>query len=138
MDEEPMTCREFTIVDRRGRQRFHFTSTKPPILLADAEVPAAQRATPDSASYLVFNDEHGDERGGPIASANRISLSLDYSNCDALGLFVDMNASGRCAPNQGVILSRSRSNHLTSLCRWHHFVSGPSYGRSCRAIRRTA
>ncbi|BEK98327.1 hypothetical protein [Nocardia seriolae] len=75
----------FTVVDRRGKQRFLFDSAKPPIILGGKTIPADQRQGPE-ASYLIFNDENGNEKGGIIAGSGGAQLSLDYPNQDALHL----------------------------------------------------
>lgn len=48
---------------------------------------------------LMINDEHGNERAGFGVSddGNRISLGLDYSDRDAMGLIVSPNFSGLAA-----------------------------------------
>ncbi|MGW3282590.1 hypothetical protein [Nocardia rhamnosiphila] len=75
----------FTVVDRRGRQRLLLETTKPPIVLGGRTYPAHERQGPD-ATYLIFNDEKGDEKGGIIASSEGAQLSLDYPNGDAVHL----------------------------------------------------
>lgn len=75
----------FTVVDRRGKQRFLLDTGKPPIILGDKTLPAAERGGPDG-TYLIFNDENGDERGGIIAASSGALVSLDYPNGDAVHL----------------------------------------------------
>jgi hypothetical protein len=72
----------FTVVDRRGRQRFLAATTKPPVLLGGRRYP---RSGPD-CTYLIFNDETGSEKGGIIAAGNGAMVSLDYANSDAIHL----------------------------------------------------
>lgn len=87
----------FKITDKRGQQAFAFGTTKPPILWGGTTIPADQRSAPDPASWLIFNDENGDERGGLVASSNRTFLSMDYTNCDALNLGVDTTTENKTA-----------------------------------------
>ncbi len=75
----------FKIVDNRGKQRFLFESRKPPIILGGKTYPAEQRSGPD-ASYILFNDENGDEKGGIVAASDGTLISLDYPNGDAIHL----------------------------------------------------
>ncbi|MEV6560279.1 hypothetical protein AB0M22_31485 [Nocardia sp. NPDC051756] len=75
----------FTVVDRRGKQRFRLGTEKPPIILGGKTYPAAERGGPDG-SYLIFNDENGDEKGGIIAASSGALVSLDYPNGDAIHL----------------------------------------------------
>ncbi|MFC9435356.1 hypothetical protein [Nocardia sp. NPDC057030] len=75
----------FTVVDRRGKQRFLLDTGKPPIVLGGKTLPAAERSGPDG-SYLIFNDENGDEKGGIIAASSGALVSLDYPNGDAVHL----------------------------------------------------
>ncbi|AHH19128.1 hypothetical protein NONO_c43440 [Nocardia nova SH22a] len=86
--EEDTTTAEgsFTIVDRRGRQRFLFDSEKPPIILGGKTIPSDQRSGEAAASYLIFNDENGNEKGGIVAHSSGAQLSFDYPNQDALHL----------------------------------------------------
>lgn len=87
----------FTIVDQRGRQAFSFTTTKPPVLHQGRTIPAAERNVPDRGSYLVFNDENGDERGGLVTTARNVFLSMDWPNCDALSLGVEVGDANSVA-----------------------------------------
>ncbi|MGY2116257.1 hypothetical protein ACW9HR_20320 [Nocardia gipuzkoensis] len=75
----------FTVVDNRGKQRFLLATTKPPIILGARTYPAQMRQGPE-ASYLLFNDENGDEKGGIAASSVGAQISLDYPNGDAIHL----------------------------------------------------
>ncbi|MFB8277680.1 hypothetical protein [Nocardia colli] len=75
----------FTVVDRRGKQRFRLDPEKSPIILGGKTYPAAERSGPDG-SYLTFNDENGDEKGGIIAASSGALVSLDYPNGDAIHL----------------------------------------------------
>ncbi|MGW5387733.1 hypothetical protein [Nocardia sp. NPDC003963] len=85
-DEESSTAEgSFAVVDRRGRQRFLFESTKPPIVFGGRTFPAHERQGPD-ATYLIFNDENGDEKGGIIASSEAAQIALDFPNGDAVHL----------------------------------------------------
>lgn len=79
----------FTITDRRGRHAFTFTTSKPPAVYAGRVIPASERNAPDPASYMIFNDENGDERGGLVASSSRTFLTLDYPNADAVELYAE-------------------------------------------------
>ncbi|WP_203984729.1 hypothetical protein [Sphaerisporangium rufum] len=73
----------FKVVDRRGRQRFLASAAKPPVIIGGKTYPADQRQGPDG-TYLIFNDEAGNEKGGIIASSVGASLSLDYPNAQAI------------------------------------------------------
>ncbi len=81
----------FTVVDNRGKQRFLMATTKPPIILRATTYPAQMRQGPD-ASYLLFNDENGDEKGGIAASSVGAQISLDYPNGDAIHLGANWEA----------------------------------------------
>lgn len=82
-DDETPGEGSFTVVDRRGKQRFRFESAKPLAIIGGEPRP---RQGPDDASYLVFNDENGEEKGGVIASASGALIALDYPNGDAIHL----------------------------------------------------
>ncbi|SPL88302.1 unnamed protein product [[Actinomadura] parvosata subsp. kistnae] len=73
----------FRVVDRRGRQRFLASSTKPPVIIGGRTYPADQRQGPEG-TYLIFNDGDGSEKGGIVASSAGASLSLDYGNAQAI------------------------------------------------------
>ncbi|WP_280302125.1 hypothetical protein [Nocardia abscessus] len=66
----------FKIVDRRGQQRFLFDTKKPPIILGGRTYPPETRQGPD-ASYLIFNDENGNEKGGIIAAGDGALVAMD-------------------------------------------------------------
>ncbi|MFD6160537.1 hypothetical protein ACFWF7_31845 [Nocardia sp. NPDC060256] len=57
----------FTVVDRRGKQRFLLATRKPPIILGGKTYPEETRGGPDDGTYLIFNDDNGDEKGGIVA-----------------------------------------------------------------------
>ncbi|MFC4012169.1 hypothetical protein ACFOY2_33385 [Nonomuraea purpurea] len=73
----------FRVVDRRGWQRFLASSTKPPAIIGGKTYPADQRQGPDG-TYLIFNDEDGNEKGGITAASTEASFSLDYANGQAI------------------------------------------------------
>ncbi|MEV4106353.1 hypothetical protein [Nonomuraea sp. NPDC049695] len=75
----------FRVVDRRGRQRFLASSSKPPMIVGGKTYPADQRQGPEG-TYLIFNDGDGNEKGGITASSVGASLSLDYTNAQAITL----------------------------------------------------
>lgn len=75
----------FTVVDRRGRQRFLLDTKKAPIILGDRTIPAEARGGPDG-SYFIFNDENGTEKGGIVATSTGALVSLDYPTGDAIHL----------------------------------------------------
>ncbi|CAM4451214.1 hypothetical protein NONI108955_29640 [Nocardia ninae] len=86
-DEDPSTVESsFTVVDRRGTQRFLLATQKPPIILGGKTYPAQTRGGPDECSALVFNDENGDEKGGIVAASDGALIALDYPNGDAIHL----------------------------------------------------
>lgn len=76
----------FTVRDRRGRQRLLADTRRPPVIIGGTVFPAEQRQGPPEGTYLIFNDEHGSERGGIVAGASEGSISLDYRNAQALTL----------------------------------------------------
>ncbi len=84
-DGESTAEGSFKVIDRRGRQRFLLETSKPPIILGGKTYPAAERNGPDG-SYLLFNDQNGDEKGGIIAAADGAAITLDYPNGDAIHL----------------------------------------------------
>ncbi|MEV4173118.1 hypothetical protein [Nonomuraea sp. NPDC049709] len=73
----------FRVVDRRGRQRFLASSSKPPVIIGGKTYPADQRQGPEG-TYLIFNDGDGNEKGGIVASSVGASISLDYTNAQAI------------------------------------------------------
>ncbi|WP_280382567.1 hypothetical protein [Nocardia wallacei] len=84
-DPAPTTEGSFTVVDNRGKQRFLLATAKPPIILGGKTYPAQTRQGPE-ASYLLFNDENGNEKGGIVASGSGAQISFDYPNGDAIHL----------------------------------------------------
>lgn len=86
-EQRALRVREsFKVVDRRGRQAFLVDTRKPPIIMGDKVFPAEARGGPDPATYLIFNDENGSEKGGLCASSTAASFSLDYANAQAITL----------------------------------------------------
>ncbi|MEU1735238.1 hypothetical protein [Streptosporangium sp. NPDC020145] len=77
--------KSFRVVDRRGRQRFLASSSKPPIISGGRTYPADQRQGPEG-TYLIFNDGDGNEKGGIVSSSVGASISLDYTNAQAITL----------------------------------------------------
>jgi len=77
---------KFLFVDRGGRQRFLWQSTKPPVFVQGREFPAEARGGPPEASYYIFNDEDQNEKGGLIASNTAAQISFDYPNVQAITL----------------------------------------------------
>ncbi|MGK8503237.1 hypothetical protein [Nocardia asiatica] len=75
----------FKIVDRRGQQRFLFDTRKPPIIIGGKTYAPETRQGPD-ASYLIFNDENGNEKGGIIAAGDGALVALDYPTGDGIHL----------------------------------------------------
>ncbi|MFI9637518.1 hypothetical protein ACIHAX_32990 [Nocardia sp. NPDC051929] len=85
-DTDDVTAEDsFTVVDNRGKQRFLLATAKPPIILGGKTYPPQMRQGPD-ATYLLFNDENGDEKGGITASSVGAQIALDYPNGDAIHL----------------------------------------------------
>ncbi|WP_338758954.1 hypothetical protein V7968_28930 [Nocardia vulneris] len=84
--KEDSTEGPFTIVDRRGQQRFRLDTSKAPVVMGGRTYPASGRGGPDEGSYLVFNDENGDEKGGIVAHSGGTLIALDYPNGDAIHL----------------------------------------------------
>jgi hypothetical protein len=74
----------FKVVDKRGRQGLLVSTSKPPVYTGGRTLPADARQGPDPATYVIFNDENGSERGGITASADSASFSLDYANAEAI------------------------------------------------------
>ena len=75
---EPHVEGSFTVTDNRGRQRFRLDSRKPPVIVNGREIPADQRGGPENASWLILNDDNGNEIGGVIGSTTGGSLTFDY------------------------------------------------------------
>ena len=75
---EPHARGSFKITDLRGKQRFRLDSRKPAIVIDGQEIPAAQRGGPENASWLIFNDDNGNEIGGILASTTGGSITFDY------------------------------------------------------------
>ena len=75
---EPQARGSFKVVDLRGRQRFRLDSRKPAIIIDGQEIPAAQRGGPENASWLIFNDDNGNEIGGVLATTTGGSITFDY------------------------------------------------------------
>jgi hypothetical protein len=59
---------------------------EPKIIMPDRVLPPEARGGPDPATYLIFNDENGAEKGRLCASATAASFSLDYHNAQAITL----------------------------------------------------
>lgn len=76
----------FRVVDRRHRQRLLVSADKPPVIIGGRTYPAEQRQGPDHATYVIFNDDEGSEKGGIVASTTGASVSLDYPNAQAVTL----------------------------------------------------
>jgi hypothetical protein len=74
----PTARGSFKITDRRGKQRFRLDSRKPPIIIDGQEIPAERRGGPDNASWLIFNDDNGNEIGGVLAGTTGGSITFDY------------------------------------------------------------
>jgi hypothetical protein len=83
---QPAAPHDFTITDRRGRQRMLAATTKPPIVHRGTVYPPDMRQGPADGTYLIFNDEEGTEKGGIIAAGSGASVSLDYPNAQAITL----------------------------------------------------
>ncbi len=77
---------QLLFVDRGGRQRFLWQSTKPPVFVQGREFPAEARGGPPDGSYFIFNDEDKNEKGGITVSRNGAAVSLDYPNVQAITL----------------------------------------------------
>jgi hypothetical protein len=110
---EPQVRGSFKITDRRGKQRFRLDSRKPPIIIDGQEIPAAQRGGPENASWLIFNDDNGNEIGGILAGTTGGSITFDYPGAiDAIkmssiwrdpvgGAGININAHPTGAPPTG-------------------------------------
>ncbi|AUI58330.1 hypothetical protein B1H26_33190 [Amycolatopsis sp. BJA-103] len=68
----------FTVVDKRGRQRFLLDSRKPPLIIDGQTYPPERRSGPENGSYLIFNDETGDEKGGLLVHPTGGHIAFDY------------------------------------------------------------
>lgn len=68
----------FKVVDKRGRQRFLLSATKPPLIIDGTTIPADRRSGPENGSYFIFNDENGDEKGGLLVSPTGGHIAFDY------------------------------------------------------------
>ncbi len=84
------------LIDEQDEQRWLLTDTKPPVHMQGRTYPPEYRQSPDDASYLVFNDQNQDEKGGIIAHSSGAQIALDYPNVQG----ATMNT--RYEGNQGV------------------------------------
>src|SRR5215217_7832544 len=57
VDGKHQASPSFTVVDKRGRQRFLLDSGKPPLIIDGQTYPPERRSGPENGSYLIFNDE---------------------------------------------------------------------------------
>lgn len=87
----------FKVVDRRGGQRFLADTKKPPVIVEGKTYPAERRQGPDDASYLIFNDDNGNEKGGIVAHTTGAQVSLDYPNAQAVTLLAGASGQEGCA-----------------------------------------
>lgn len=85
------------LVDGDVEQRFLLTDRKPPIIVQGKTYPAEMRQGPDHGSYLIFNDEDQNEKGGIIASTTTAQLALDYPNAQGATLNTVWNTQGGVA-----------------------------------------
>lgn len=76
-----------TVVDPNGSQRFLADTQKPPVIIGGQTYAAELREGPADATYLIFNDSEGNERGGIVADTSGGQVSLDYPNQQAITLF---------------------------------------------------
>lgn len=77
---------QLQLIDDARRQRFLLSSTKPPVFVQGREFPAEARGGPPHASYLIFNDEDQNEKGGIIGSDSGAQISFDYPNVQGVTL----------------------------------------------------
>ena len=78
MDDKRKVSPSFTVVDKRGRQRFLLDSRKPPVIIDGQTYPPERRSGPENGSYLIFNDETGDEKGGLLVHPTGGRIAFDY------------------------------------------------------------
>lgn len=74
------------VVDAQGEQRWLLTDAKPPVHVQGRTLPAESRGGPADGSYLIFNDEDQNEKGGIIAASDGAQIALDYSNAQGATL----------------------------------------------------
>jgi hypothetical protein len=85
-DDQMVASDTLKLVDEQGRQRFLASSTKPPVIIDGQVIPASQRQGDEHATWLIFNEDQGSERGGIVAAATAAQLSLDFANAQAITL----------------------------------------------------
>ncbi|GAB3714585.1 hypothetical protein GCM10027598_22840 [Amycolatopsis oliviviridis] len=78
MNDKHQVSPSFTVVDKRGRQRFLLDSRKPPLIVDGQTYPPERRSGPENGSYLIFNDETGDEKGGLLVHPTGGHIAFDY------------------------------------------------------------
>jgi hypothetical protein len=86
-DGRRVVAREsLTLTDEQGRQRFLATSRKPPVIIDGQVLPASKRQGDDNATWLIFNEDQGSERGGIVAAHDTAQLTLDFANAQGITL----------------------------------------------------
>jgi hypothetical protein len=75
-----------TLVDEQGRQRFLATASKPPVVIDGTVLPPSKRQGDDHATWLIFNEDQGSERGGIVAASDTAQLTLDFANAQGITL----------------------------------------------------
>lgn len=66
---------ELKVVDDKKHQRFLVQDTKPPAIVNGKPY---QRQGPNDATYVIFNDQNGNETGGIVASSTGTFMGFDY------------------------------------------------------------
>ncbi|RJQ73840.1 hypothetical protein D5S17_24820 [Pseudonocardiaceae bacterium YIM PH 21723] len=109
---------KFILTDKRGRQRMLADTVKPPVLHRGKEYP---RQGPEG-TYLIFNDENGDEKGGIIAASSAASVSVDYPNAQAITMATRWEGKAGAAmlmfnamPDPELPLEQARATHAIEL-----------------------
>jgi hypothetical protein len=80
----PVARESLTVVDEQGRQRFLAATRKPPVIIDGQVLPPSRRQGDDDATWLIFNEEHGSERGGIVAASDTAQLTLDFANAQGI------------------------------------------------------
>lgn len=94
---DPVARHSMKVVDDQHRQRFLADTEKPPIIIDGKTYPPSQRQGPDHATWLIFNDDDGSERGGIVASTDGGQLSFDYPNAQGMTLLAQRDGQSGTA-----------------------------------------
>jgi hypothetical protein len=96
--DRPLQVRRlFRLLDREGLQRFRLSSTKPPVYVDGTTYPASDRQGPDDGTWITFNDQNQNEKGGLTASTTGASISFDYLHSQGVTLATQFEADAGAA-----------------------------------------